>query len=381
MRVLFSSTGGDGHLLPLLPLAQAFARRGADVLVAPAPGQRRRVEAVGLRHEGVGPDPAELDAQLRPHRAHLATLPIAERRGVAFSTRFGVIEAPVKLAPLRALVERFAPGLVVHEAADLAAPIAAGEAGVPAVHHSFGRAIPEHALRAAAEKVAHLWESAGLSPDPLAGAFLGPYVDICPPSLDLPLAEAPPQVHRLRPAEAPPRERADRDRPLVYVTLGTVWNELSSFRVILDAVATLDCDAVLTIGANRDPKALDPVPRNATVVQYIPQAEILPLCDVVVAHGGSGSFLAALAHGRPLVLLPHGADQFENAAACAEIGAAEVVLPEDLSVERVRGALERVLEDGSYAAAAARVAAEIAAMPTADEVAARLEAWPPISVG
>ena len=58
------------------------------------------------------------------------------------------------------------------------------------------------------------------------------------------------------------------------------------------------------------------------VERYVPQADVLPLCDVAVGHGGSGSTLGALAHGLPMLLLPHGADQFENAQACAALGVA-----------------------------------------------------------
>jgi UDP:flavonoid glycosyltransferase YjiC (YdhE family) len=82
--------------------------------------------------------------------------------------------------------------------------------------------------------------------------------------------------------------------------------------------------------------------------------------------------LASLAHGRPLVLLPRGADQFENAAVCAEIGVAVTILPTDLSADRVRGALRQVLTEAAFASAARSVADEIAAMPPAASVAHEL---------
>jgi UDP:flavonoid glycosyltransferase YjiC (YdhE family) len=116
------------------------------------------------------------------------------------------------------------------------------------------------------------------------------------------------------------------------------------------------------------------VPPNVTVAQYVPQAEILVGCEAVVAHAGSGSVLAALAHGRPLVLLPRGADQFENAAVCADIGVAETILPADVTADRVRSALERVLTDAAYTERARSLAAEIAAMPSAASVADELAA-------
>ena len=54
------------------------------------------------------------------------------------------------------------------------------------------------------------------------------------------------------------------------------------------------------------------------------------------------------------------------------LGVGRVVLPDRLSVDTVRSELRELLTDPSYAAAARRVRDEIAAMPSADEVAGRL---------
>jgi MGT family glycosyltransferase len=154
-----------------------------------------------------------------------------------------------------------------------------------------------------------------------------------------------------------------------------VVNELRTFRLLLDAFDQVDCDVIMTIGRNREPRDLEPIPTNVKVERYVPQEQILPRCDAVVAHAGSGSVFGALAHGLPLVLAPQGADQFENADACEALAVAVKILPADLAVERLRQALERVLGDPAYADAARAVAAEIADMPSpaaaAEEIAAQ----------
>jgi MGT family glycosyltransferase len=129
---------------------------------------------------------------------------------------------------------------------------------------------------------------------------------------------------------------------------------------------------LLTAGRNVDLSKLEPLPSNAEAHSYISQAEILPRASVVVGHGGSGSTWGALAHGCPVVCLPQAADQFENGAAAEAAGAGLSLLPNDQGVEEIRAALRRVLGDESFASAAARIAEEIAAMPTADEAAAAL---------
>lgn len=370
MRVLFSCTAGDGHFLPLVPLARAAGAAGHAVAVATSAGYAERVEAAGLEHLPAGIGLEELEHRFAPLRAVLqkGELPLAERRVAAFAGRFAEIDAPAKLDELRAVLRFWQPDAVVHESADLAAPIAAAEAGVPSLHHSFGLAIPTAALARAGELVAPLWKRCGLEPDPLAGAHRGTYVDICPPSLQPPPA---PRLQRLRLATAPPPDRS-ASRPLVYVTLGTIFNRVDLFGELLAAFAEVDCDVVMTVGRNVDPALLDPLPSNARVEQYVPQHEILPRASAAVGHGGSGSLFGGLAHGLPLLLLPQGADQFDNARACAEAGAALVLLPGEVNRVSLRAGLERLLAEPSFRRRAERIAAEIASLPAPEEAAAAL---------
>ena len=146
-----------------------------------------------------------------------------------------------------------------------------------------------------------------------------------------------PATHGPAPAEW--QERLSGSKPVVYVTLGTQFNEPGRFALLLEAVGAVDCTAVVTVGADQDPAALRP-PAHMLVERYIPQADVLPLADAVLCHGGSGSMLAALAHGLPLVLLPAGADQFENAGACSRAGAAIELRPPSVTVDSIRSALD-----------------------------------------
>jgi MGT family glycosyltransferase len=171
-------------------------------------------------------------------------------------------------------------------------------------------------------------------------------------SLDVPAAEGAPDWLDELP-----------DRPTVYVTLGTVHNELSVFRLLLDAFATADCNVIATIGRNNDPAELEPIPPNARVERYISQALLLPHASVVVSHGGSGSTLAALAYGLPILFVPQAADQFENAAQVHALGAGVRLMPDELTVAAARSALKSLLSESSFRAEAQKVAAEIAAMP------------------
>jgi hypothetical protein len=324
-------------------------------------------------------DEAELHARHAPDRAKVQTMPPGERRPFVFTSRFAKIEAPAKLEELRDITVHWKPDLIVHESADLAAPIVAAALGVPSVHHGWGRLVPRACFELAAAATDSLWQSQGLDPEPLCGAFRGRYVDICPPSLRA--EPVPDGVHvlRLRPAEpedvagisAPWGTRLP-ERPTVYMTLGTVFNDLSIFRLLLEALANLDCNVIATIGRDKDPASLEPLPENAIVERYVPQSKVLPHSDLMVSHGGSGSMFAALAHGLPQLLLPRGADQFDNANACRAAGAARVLMPGELTADAVRAEMTVLLDNPSYSERAREIASEIAAMPSAADIASLL---------
>lgn len=362
----------------MLPLAHALTSRGHEVAFATASSMESRVSAEGFHTLSAGISDAEFFERVNLYRTGLANVPRERLRIVGFPIRFATIQAPPKLPDLLEIGRTHRPDAIVHESADLAAPLVAAVLGLPSVNHSFGALVPLLALEAAGSAMAPLWLANGLEPDPYAGSFRGPYVDICPPALAW---DTPPTARiAVRPCEPeppdPPDWLAQMGHPLVYVTLGTVLSDPMMYRPLLDGLAALHgrVTALLTVGRTVDPAALGPLPSRVRVEQYVPQARVLPSCDGVVGHGGSGTTLGALAHGLPMLLAPRFADQFDNAIRCEQSGAAIVLTPEEITPEAVRDGLQRLIDDPSYRLGAQRVAAEIAAMPSAHEAAAVVEA-------
>ncbi len=358
-----------------MPLARAFADAGHDVAFATGASALPRIEALGFTALPAGIGQAECQARFEPYRAEQLALPIAERRSFTYTRMFATITAGAKAGELHAVAVSWRPDLIVHESSDLAAPVVSASLDIPIVHQSFGRLVPLAAVERGAAATETLWRDAGVEPEPYGGMFRGLYLDICPPSFQTELPPAGTRVELLRPEFDP--DPGDRPpdwfeelpgRPLVYVTLGTVHNDLRVFRVLLDGLAGLDCNVIATIGRDNDPAALEPIPPNTRVERYIPQSLLLPHAAVTVTHGGSGSTLAALAHGVPMLVVPRGADQFDNAGRCASLGVGLVLLPDELTPEAARSAVVTLLAEGSYRERARRVAAEIAAMPSAAEL-------------
>src|SRR3954447_24367546 len=199
-------------------------------------------------------------------------------------------------------------------------------------------------------------------------------LDLCPPSLQ---PEGPPPwpgAVPLRPSAGEPGpvppEVADvlaGDRPLAYFTLGTVKNtDTADLAAGLAALEEYDGVVVATTGRRLDPDELGPVPANALVEEFVPQADLLQRADLLVSHSGSGTMLGGLVHGVPQVALPRGTDQPENAALLVRAGAGLVVAPDDYAIESITAAVAKVTGDPPFRASAERVRDEIAAMPDAD---------------
>ena len=129
-----------------------------------------------------------------------------------------------------------------------------------------------------------------------------------------------------------PVSLAKPGHPLVYLTLGTFSNnDLDLFRLVLEALEDEPVNVLATIGRDNDPSALAPIPENAHVERYIPQAEVLPYCTAVVHHAGAGTMFGVLAHGLPSVALPQSADNFVNANLLAGAGAARTLMPGEVT--------------------------------------------------
>jgi UDP:flavonoid glycosyltransferase YjiC (YdhE family) len=82
--------------------------------------------------------------------------------------------------------------------------------------------------------------------------------------------------------------------------------------------------------------------------------------SAVVTHGGHGTVMRALLSRVPMLVIPHGRDQADNAVRITERGAGLSLMP-DASVEAIRSACERLLNDPSFRAAAKRLGDRVAA--------------------
>ena len=370
VKVLFASIPAYGHLYPLMPLALACADAGHDVLVACGPPFLNRLPLRTVRQmPEVGLSANFAEARRRAPDA----------QGVELSMRmFADVASESVAATLLPLLEAERPDVVVYEALDVGAGVAADVLQIPAVGYAISLAHVAigwiHPAAIGYRRSA--WTERG-RPVPegraiLARALLSP----SPPSLLAMAGQLDAVTIPIRPvayaegfARVPDWLGGPRERPRVYLTLGTVsFGAVEVLRRALDDLATLDVDVLVAVGPDGDPDALGPVDDRVHLERFVDQGEVLGLVDAIVHHGGTGTVLAAAAAGVPQLIVPQGADQFFNVDVLTRQGAARGLRNEDQQPGAVAEAVAALLADGPERAAARRLAAEVAAMPAPSEV-------------
>jgi UDP:flavonoid glycosyltransferase YjiC (YdhE family) len=344
VKIVFSGLPALHHLLPFAPLAHAAAALGHRValLTDPGPGIRSTPELAAVRVLPAGPSWPAAGA------------------GPALED---AIDA----------VWTWRPDVIVSGVTDAVGPVVAATLDVPHAVLAWSPPLPAGFVAA---RAAEEYAQRGLAPPaPVA------VIDLCPPALRAPGFVAPPHHLPMRP-EAPRRARSyfdlprpDPGRPAVLVALAGVPDD-----VLVRTVRTLDperLDVRVGVRSVAEAGVVGDVDPRVRVLVDAPRDDLVDGVDVVVGTGEAGALLGALAHGRPMVLLPQGADQPWHAARAAAAGTALVAGAPD----EVGPAVARVLGDPSFRAAARAVQAEIAGMPAPAAVVTALRALLPAPTG
>jgi UDP:flavonoid glycosyltransferase YjiC (YdhE family) len=376
VRILFTFAGGSGHAEPLVPVAAAAQAAGHTVAFAGG-----AAATTSLRDRGFAtfPDPDLSSA------GFVAIAPLLE---VDMAHEYEVLRdfyagrsARARAASVLALCERWSPDAIVSDEVDFGAMIAAEHSGLPhatVLVTAAGSFVRADLLSASLNEVRG---EHGLAPERQL-EMLGRHLVLSPfpPSFRDPAFPLPATAHSFRAgtgeAGGAPDWLTTLPRvPTVYFTLGTVFNMESGdlFSRVLVGLRDLPINLIATVGRELQPGAFGRQPANVHIESYLAQHHVLPRCDLVVSHGGSGTMAATLAAGLPSVLIPMGADQPLNAARCSELGLGVVLDAIRSTPDSIRGAAETVLHEPGFRAAAERVHDEVALLPGPESTVALLE--------
>lgn len=388
MRVLFCTTGGLGHLLPLRPLATALRGQGHAVGWVTAPDALPVLDGLGFDRFAAGPGFGASRHQFRAAYPEGAQLAGEELSAYTFPRLFGALLGPAMVKGLERAIDHWRPDVVVHEPAALAAPLVCRQRGLRHVTHGYGLRLPSVYLEDAMDFFGASWRVRGMEPPPDGGLYQHLYLDVAPPSLQPPLealdagvlrfspyragrADASPLLPELRAALRPSVSRG----PRIYLTFGTVFNRSPALMAAARAASQFGGTVVVTVGADGDPESFANLGEHVRVHRFLDQAALLPHCDLVVSHGGAGSLLGAAAHGLPQLILPQAADHFRNARALCSAKAGCAVEPARQTAEEIAVGIAKAMTSSALTAAAAALAGEMSAMSDETTAARLLDRW------
>ncbi len=156
-----------------------------------------------------------------------------------------------------------------------------------------------------------------------------------------------------------PTPSGDNGLPLVLVSLSTTYQQQADVvRRVVEALADLPVRALVTLGPALVGKQFT-LPPNVRAEPYAPHILVCPHADLVITHGGHGTVITALKAGVPLVCLPMGRDQGDNAAHVVWRGAG-VRCSSKADVKTIRRTIQQVLGQPRFREGARRIANGIA---------------------
>jgi MGT family glycosyltransferase len=414
VRVLQTLLAFSGNAPPQLATAHELIRRGHEVKVLAHRAARERIERTGAEFVAIERTLPDLDIS-RPETDPVRDWEARTALGAAARLRDRGIIGPLPdlAAECAELLAAWPADVVVLDWLFQGAAVAAEAAGVPAValiHCPYplpvkgapplfsGLAPRSGALGAirdgAFNRFTTRFSAAGL---PVLNRVRGEHglkplerwddqllgveeiLVMTAPELDFSSRGAlPANVHYVGPAFEPfdpewsspwPAENHD---PLVVISVSTSYMDQSALvQRVLDAVAPLPVRALLTAGPAIDPAELR-MPANARALAFVPHRAVFPHASLVITHAGWQTVNAALADGVPLVCIPDGRDQPDNAARVVEAGAG-VRVKKSASPDKLRRAIERALQDPALKHGAMAMAEALAASNGSEAIADRLE--------
>lgn len=353
-EILLVTWDGGGNVPPTLGIAAELAARGHAVRLLGHARQQASLAAAGFE---VAPTRHAREFSALDSNSPLALVAMFGDRGLGRDVLGALADRPADLVVvdcllfgvMDALRTAGQPYVVLEHLYDayLRGPWMNGPMGLGM---RLGRLKPTRALAAARGRlVASLpsLDPAGSTGDPRL-TYVGPIVPFSP--------------------------RVESD-PMVLVSLSTYRfpRMTESLQTILDACADLAARVVVTTGPVVDPADLR-MPANAEGHRFVPHAELMPRASLVVGHGGHSTTMQALAHDLPMVLMPMHPmlDQPMVARTVEAAGAGRTVRKKATAAE-LAPVIAGLLGDGPHRAAAARLGAEIRALPGAVNAADRIE--------
>ncbi|WP_406280029.1 glycosyl transferase [Nocardia sp. NBC_00881] len=370
MRVAVVAGPDPGHAFPAIALCLRFLAAGDEPVLFTGPRWFDAALGAGIgvrRLKGLAPRPMDDDAdagqRIHERAAHISTeilpdlsamLPelvvsdVLTAGGGMAAEQLGVPWVELSPHPLYLPSKALPP---------IGSGLAPGVGLSGRVRDGVLRTMTSRAIRHGRLQRERARESVGLpSPDPGPAARLIATL----PALEVPRPDWPESAHVVGPLLWEPTDAIldlpAGDGPLVMVAPSTAHTGVAG--MVETVLAALDGTGVRVAISMLDTPPADLPPWASAGLGR--QDELLTHASVVVGGGGHGLLAKSLSAGVPVVTVPGGGDQWELANRAARQGSSVLVRP--LSPDALRAAVQEILTDPRYSAAAAEAAATATAL-------------------
>jgi UDP:flavonoid glycosyltransferase YjiC (YdhE family) len=156
------------------------------------------------------------------------------------------------------------------------------------------------------------------------------------------------------------RKFLDDGPPPIVFTLGSsaFWVAKDFYRDSIKAAQSLGQRALLLIGHERNLPD-EQLPKGVAAFEYAPYSQVLPRARAIVHQGGVGTTGQGLRSGRPVLIVPHAHDQFDNAARVVRLGCGRLIPRPRYNARNATKELESLLGNQHYFTIAAEVGRQV----------------------
>jgi zeaxanthin glucosyltransferase len=398
------------HINLFLVLGDALARRGHRITFFGLSGNKAKIRDAGFDFHSTEPDHLPLGTlgKMMREMGHLASFKAMRLQGQFDELRYqGILQKGPALAARADL-----DGLIVDQAEACSGSVA-DAIGLPWVSVANGLCLnaeprvppfftcwsySENPFAIARNRLAYAgirWASRSiakiinrhrkrwaLQPFARLDDTFSPFAQIAQQNseFDFPRRDLPNCFHYVgpiraasRPASPFPWERLD-GRPLIYASFGTLVNRHKHlYRTVAESCVDLDVQLVISLGGAGDLNELADLPGDPLVVEFAPQAKLLTRAVLAITHAGLNTALECLTAGVPLVAIPIAFEQPGVAARIRWTGTGEFVTLRNVTPEKLKATIVRVLSEPAYRHSAVRMRVAINQTGGCDQAAGIIE--------
>jgi UDP:flavonoid glycosyltransferase YjiC (YdhE family) len=376
MKVLFLIQSAHGHMNPSLAIAKELVRRGERAIFFTIPEFRNAVEAIGAEYQPI-PEKFSLGHVVKEHGISMLNDPDKFMKLSLQILQSQKEQAHELLEPL----VRVEADLIVYDHMCVWAKELLKSLQIPSVAYFSSFAMTEDSVfmkqrarivndEAVMEKIREFF----CANDGLNLVMIPKVFQPDSESLGNHFAFVGPQITE-RPTQPDLGTTLDPDRPIMYISLGSILSNTSFYVTCMEAFADTEWQVIMNVGPGTNIDSLEPTPNNFIIRNFVPQLEVLKQSQVFITHGGMNSTMESLWYEVPPIVIPQSSDQPLVAERVKKLGLGMTLSPSDVSVETLREAVAVAHTEPSIKQNLAQMKKELLAAGGTDRAATLLQEY------